>query len=153
MTNTIFTKPYSSPEQRQEAIIALFSGCIDEQAKYQKIIELGGLLPPFPEESCLEDNIVRGCQSIVYLDCKRESNGNLYFTAKSEALISSGLAALAIISYNGLSPQEVLQSNPFFIEKLGLAQSLTPGRSNGLASMITLIKQKALHFLLSEKHY
>ena len=151
MTNTIFTHSYALPEERQQAILAFFSGCNDEQAKYQKIIELGSSLPPFSEEYRLESNVVQGCQSIVYLDCKQKSDGKLYFTASSEALISSGLAALAIISYNGLSPEEVLQSNPYFIEKLGLAQSLTPGRSNGLASMITLIKQKALHFLLAQK--
>ena len=151
MTNTIFTQSHALPEERQQAILAFFSGCNDEQAKYQKIIELGASLPSFSEECRLEDNIVQGCQSIVYLDCKQASDGTLHFSASSEALISSGLAALAIISYNGLSPEEVLQSNPYFIEKLGLAQSLTPGRSNGLASMITLIKQKALHFLLAEK--
>lgn len=151
MTNQIFSSQQITPYDKQQSIIDYFASFIDEQTKYQKIIELGSKLPPFPSEKKIAENIVSGCQSVVYLHCIQDETGRLYFTAYSEALISSGLAALALAAYSGLFAEEILQTPPRFLEEIGLAKSLTPGRSNGLTSMLTLIKQKALQVYLNNR--
>lgn len=151
MTNQVFSIT-TDALQKQQNVVALFAGCPDEQARYQKIIELGAKLPPFPKEQKIPENIVNGCQSIVYLHCTQKEDGKLYFEAASEALISSGLAMLALAAYSGLSPEEILQTPAKFVEELGLGKSLTPGRSNGLLSMLTLIKQKSLLYCLKNKN-
>lgn len=150
MANQIFSSTQTTPADKQQRIINYFVNCPDEQAKYQKIIELGSNLPEFPSEQKRAENIVSGCQSIVYLHCAQDEEGRLFFTAYSEALISAGLAALAIAAYSGLFPEEILQTPPRFAEEIGLAKSLTPGRSNGLLSMLTLIKQKSLQIYLNK---
>lgn len=137
---------------KQQKVIDWFACCHDEQARYQKIIELGAKLPPFPQEHKTAKNIVSGCQSIVYLHCSQKEDGKLYFEASSEALISSGLAMLALSAYSGLLPEEILQTPANFVEELGLGKSLTPGRSNGLLSMLTLIKQKSLLYYLKRQN-
>lgn len=128
-------------------VSTLFSSNMSSEQKYQKIIELGNRLADFPEHDRTEENLVPGCQSQVYLNFS-EKDGKLFFNAYSEALISAGLAFLCISSYSGLTAEEILKSPPTFVETLGLTKSLSPGRSNGLASMISSIKKKALNFIL-----
>jgi cysteine desulfuration protein SufE len=133
----------------QEKIYSFFPEHLDVESKYKKIIEFGSFLPLLSLEDKVESNLVQGCQSIVYLSCKKVDN-KLFFYAHSEALISSGLAALAVTFYSGLSAESILKTPPFFIQKLQLCGSLTPGRSNGLASMINIIKKHALNFLIAK---
>lgn len=127
-------------------IDALFQGCETPHEKYKKIIELGRTLPPFPEEAKRDENIVRGCQSIVYLSAEMRDE-KLFFKAASDALISAGLAALLLKAYNGQSPEFILAGKPTFIEKHGIGSSLSPGRSNGLASMFLQMQKYALKYL------
>ncbi|MDN3506618.1 MAG: SufE family protein [Simkaniaceae bacterium] len=128
----------------------LFENCKTPEDRYQKIISLGKNLPPIAEIHKTTDNIVPGCQSIVYLHTEMRAD-NLYFTAASDALISSGLAGLLILAYNGHPPESVLKYKPTFLEELQITTSLTPGRSNGLASMYTRMQQDSLKFLIPLK--
>ena len=135
---------------KQDEVKKLFNLCLSADEKYKKIIELGQGQPSLAPEFKTPENIVKGCQSILYLRTYVE-NGHLYFQVESEALISSGLASLLTRVYSGETPETVLKCPPAFIDDLGLAASLTPGRSNGLASMYLRMKQEALKFLLSIK--
>jgi cysteine desulfuration protein SufE len=132
----------------QEHVINSFKEITDPQEKYKKIIELGLQAPPLPQDQRTESNLVSGCQSTVYLSAIESSDGKLYFSAYSEALISAGLAWIATQFYSGLRPEQILQTSPIFIEHLQLTQSLTPGRSNGLISMIDLIKKKSIQIYM-----
>jgi cysteine desulfuration protein SufE len=126
----------------------LFIHCRTGQDRYQKIIELGRDLPPMAPEEKIEENIVKGCQSIVYLSSE-VIDGKIYFTAHSEALISSGLAAILIRAYSGQAPEVVLKIKPTFLEELQILGSLSPSRSNGLANMFLRMQQDALKFLVT----
>lgn len=137
----------SSCLEKQRLLIEQFKSCHTLEDRYQKIIELGRALPPLSPEHKIEENIVRGCQSIVHLHSILE-NEKIYFTASSEALISSGLAALLIAVYNGESPETILTCKPTFIEELQIHATLSPGRSNGLSSMLLRMQQDALKFLV-----
>lgn len=114
---------------------------------YQKLIELGKTLPPFNATWEIEENLVSGCQSVMYLHCEVKDD-KLYFHAKSDALISAGLAALMCEKYSGMRAEEVLKTPPAFLDELGIPASLTPGRANGLASLFLKMKQQALQTLL-----
>lgn len=127
---------------------SLFCNCLTQQERYQKIIELGRELSPLPHEHCTEENIVKGCQSIVYLHSEL-TEGKIYFWAHSEALISAGLAALLIKAYSGHPPELILKSKPTFLEELQILGSLSPSRANGLANMFLRMQQDALKFLIS----
>ena len=130
-----------------EKVKALFKGCDDPEARYKKIIELGGKLPPMPPNEKVQENIVPGCQSLVYLSAEYVDE-KIYFTAYSDALISAGLASLLIEAYSGQSPEFIVKNHPTFLEELGITASLTPGRSNGLASMYRSMQKHALNFLI-----
>lgn len=124
-----------------------FAGCSLPEMIYQKIIEWGKKLPPFNPEWKNEENLVSGCQSLMYLHAETQE-GKIYFYAASDALISAGLAALLIEAYNGETPETVLTSPPLFLDSIGIPASLTPGRANGLASLYLKMKQEALKFLI-----
>ena len=111
--------------------------------KYEYLIELGKNLPPLEESSKQEKNLIKGCQSRVWLDVKRE-NGRLYFQADSDALITKGIISLLVQIFSGHTPAEILDSNMDFIEKIGLKDHLSPTRANGLLSMIQQIQMYAL---------
>lgn len=138
---------YASCLEKQQKLSALFASYATPDARYQKIIELGRTLPPYPPHLMTPDHIVSGCQSIVYLASTLE-NGRIQFQIHSEALISAGLAALLLAIYNDETPEAVLKCPPAFLDQLGIHASLTPGRSNGLSSMYLRMKQEALKYLL-----
>jgi len=131
------------PPDREAKVLSLFKECDSSELKVKKLIELGRSLPPMSDTLKTEENRVVGCQSIVYLHSTIKEE-KIYFTASSEALISSGLAALLIEAYSGLSPETILQSKPSFLEDLGIYASLSPGRSNGLSSMLLRMQKDAL---------
>lgn len=110
--------------------------------KYEYIIELGKLLDHYPDEAKTEDKLIKGCQSRVWLDYT-VSNGRVYFSADSDALITKGIISLLISVYSGRTAEEILSSDFSFIEKIGLKENLSPNRSNGLVSMITTIREIA----------
>lgn len=134
--------------EKQESVKKLFLLCKNNEEKYKTIIDLGRNLPKLPEKFKTEENLVQGCQSRMYLYSKVE-NGLLYFEAESDALISSGLAALLIRVYSGESPETILKSPPTYLEELAISQSLTPSRSNGLYSLHLRMKQEALKALIA----
>ncbi len=140
---------FESCLHKQEEMKKLFLGCLSVESKYQKIIDLGKEQRPLPAEHKREENLVAGCQSRMYLHSFMES-GKLFFECESDAIISAGLAALLIRVYSGEPPQVILKCPPKYIEELGIPQTLTPGRANGLASLYIRMKKEALRYFLLE---
>jgi cysteine desulfuration protein SufE len=114
------------------------------EEKYSYLIDLGRALPPYPEALRTPERIVSGCQSTLYLDAEMDPLGALLFQATSDALISQGLAALLIQVYSDLAPEIILLNPPLFLHELGLFASLSPHRSNGLASIYARMKEEAI---------
>ena len=123
--------------------MALFASCATAEEKYQKIIELGKMQPHLLPQFKVEANIVQGCQSRMYLHTRFEE-GLVYFECEADALISAGLGMLLVRVYSGEKPEVILTCPPYYIEELGIAQTLTPGRANGLAAVYLRMKQEAL---------
>jgi cysteine desulfuration protein sufE len=115
--------------------------------KYQMLIDLGNELEPLDEKYKNEQNLIDGCQSRVWLQCDNVE-GKLVFTADSDALITKGIIALLIRVLSNHTPQEIIDADLYFIDKIGLRQHLSPTRSNGLLSMVTKIKAYAVGFSL-----
>ena len=134
---------YFSCLERQEALKKTFQDCASEQARYEKIIQLGRNLPPFPSEQMTEENRVKGCQSNLFLYSEWK-DGRIYFKACSDALISAGLAAILLHVYNGETAEAILKCPPKFLEDLGIQASLSPNRANGLYSIHLKMQQDAL---------
>ena len=132
---------------KQSEIKDLFSSCANDEAKYAQIIELGKKLPRLPLAHKIKENLVRGCQSTMYLHSYL-NDGAVFFEAESDALVSAGLAALLVQVYNGESPEVILKCPPRYLEELGLSSSLTPNRANGLYSIHLRMKQDALKLLV-----
>lgn len=133
--------------QKQALVKAEFQKLPSEEAKYEKIIELGRKNPRLDNRYKTPDNLVTGCQSQMYLH-SHMSEGKIYFEADSDALISAGLAALLILVYSGQTPETVLKCPPHYLEDLGISTSLTPSRANGLYSVHLKMKQRALKHLM-----
>ncbi|HST27036.1 MAG TPA: SufE family protein [Rudaea sp.] len=130
------------PQAAQNAITEEFAFFGDWTERYQYLIDLGRKLPPFPDELKTEQYKVSGCQSQVWLVPGGDARV-LTFRAISDSAIVSGLIALLLRVYSGRSAQEILDTPPRFIDAIGLAQHLSPTRSNGLASMFQTIREYA----------
>ena len=129
----------------QDEIIEEFAEFTEWMDKYQMLIDLGNDLDGLDAEYKNEQNLIDGCQSRVWLQCDIK-DGKLVFTADSHALITKGIIALLIRVVNGHTPKEILDTDLYFIERIGLHQHLSPTRSNGLLSMVKKIKAYALAF-------
>jgi Fe-S metabolism associated domain protein len=129
----------------QDEIIEEFSEFTEWMDKYQMLIDLGNDLDGLDAEYKNEQNLIDGCQSRVWLQCDIK-DGKLVFTADSDALITKGIIALLIRIVSGHTPKEILDTDLYFIERIGLHQHLSPTRSNGLLSMVKKIKAYALAF-------
>jgi cysteine desulfuration protein SufE len=134
---------------RQEEVKRLFSTCANEEARYQKIIELGRGVKPLDGADKVPENIVPGCQSVMYMRTWREGK-RVFFQAESEALISSGLAQILILVYSGLMPEAILKCPPSYLDELKISTSLSPNRANGLYSIHLKMKQEALKLLMQQ---
>lgn len=132
-------------QEIENQIIEEFSIFTDWLDKYEYIIELGKNVPVIDEKAKSEENLIKGCQSRVWLDCWQE-DGKLHFAADSDAIITKGIISLLIRVYNGQEPKDILASNLSFIDAIGLQENLSPTRANGLVSMIKQIKMYALAF-------
>ena len=132
--------------QTQDEIIEEFEGLSDWMDRYAYIIDLGNTLPDFPEKLKTPENLIEGCQSRVWIDAKEESDGELTFEADSDALIVKGIVALLLRVLSGHTPQEILDADLYFIDKIGLREHLSPTRSNGLVSMVKQIHNYALAY-------
>ena len=120
----------------QDEIIEEFSGFDDWMDKYQMLIDLGNEQEPLDNKYKTEQNLIDGCQSRVWLQADYE-DGVIKFTAESDALIVKGIIALLIRALSGHTPQEILDTELYFIDEIGLKDHLSPTRSNGLLAMIS----------------
>lgn len=129
----------------QDEIIEEFAEFTEWMDKYQMLIDLGNELDALAPAYKNEQNLIDGCQSRVWLQCDIK-DGKLVFTADSDALITKGIIALLIRVVSGHTPKEILDTDLYFIERIGLHQHLSPTRSNGLLSMVKKIKAYALAY-------
>lgn len=131
--------------EQQDQIIEDFSFFADWTDKYEYIIQLGKDLPLIEEQYKTDDNLIRGCQSKVWLHADFR-DGKIYFTADSDALITKGLVSMMVSVLSGYTPKEIAESNIYFIDRVGLSSHLSPTRSNGLLSMLKQMKMYGLAF-------
>jgi cysteine desulfuration protein SufE len=132
----------ASAEQAQQDIADEFAFFGDWTERYQYLIDLGKRLPPFPEEYKTEEYRVHGCQSMVWLVPSGDVS-RMHFEATSDSAIVSGLIALVLRVYSDRSAEEIVATEPTFIQTIGLAKHLSPTRSNGLAAMLVKLKAYA----------
>ena len=131
----------------QDEVIEEFSDFEDWMDKYQLLIDLGNEQEPLDDKYKTESNLIDGCQSRVWLQADYK-DGALWFTAESDALIVKGIVALLIRVLSGHTPQEILDADLYFIDRIGLREHLSPTRSNGLLAMVKQIKAYALAYKL-----
>lgn len=129
----------------QDNIVDEFSMFDDWMQRYEYIIELGKSLPLIDEKFKTEENIIKGCQSKVWLHGE-ENNGKIAFTADSDAILTKGIIAILIRVFSNQKPADILEASTDFIDEIGLKEHLSPTRANGLVSMIKQIKMYALAF-------
>ena len=129
----------------QDEIIEEFEDLTDWMDRYQLLIDLGSELEPLDEKYKTESNLINGCQSRVWIQADY-SDGLLYITADSDALIVKGLIALLIRVLSEHTPREILDSELYFIDRIGLSDHLSPTRSNGLLAMVKQIRVYALAY-------
>jgi cysteine desulfuration protein SufE len=130
-------------EEREVEIIEEFSMFSDWMEKYEYIIDLGKEASPIENQYKTDDYLIRGCQSQVWLHAWKEDE-KVHFDADSDAFITKGIIALLIRVMDGLSPEEILNSDLHFIDEIGLKDHLSPSRANGLVSMIKQMKLYAI---------
>src|SRR5574344_53480 len=131
--------------EQQDEIISEFSDFDDWMDRYQVLIDMGNAQKPLDEKYKTEENLIDGCQSRVWLQCD-VADGKLIFTAESDALIVKGIVTLLIRVLSGHTPDEILNADLYFIEKIGLKEHLSPTRSNGLLAMVKQIRMYALAY-------
>ena len=130
----------------QDEIIADFSLFDDWMDKYNYLIELGNTLPPIDPAHRTEKYAISGCQSRVWLAANQTEDGRVWFTADSDAIITKGIISLLVKVLNGRTPREILETELYFIDRVGLRENLSPTRANGLAAMVKQMRMYALAF-------
>ena len=131
--------------ETQDEIIEEFTALDDWMDRYQMLIDLGEEQAPLADADKTEQNLIDGCQSLVWILCE-EKDGKLHFRADSDALIVKGLVALVLQVVNDHRPDEIYAADLYFIERIGLRDHLSPTRSNGLLAMVKQIRMYALAF-------
>ena len=131
---------------RQDEVIDEFDMFSDWMEKYEHIIEIGKDLSPMVEGEKVDENLIKGCQSRVWLSAKLNSEGEVVFSADSDAIITKGLVALMVHILSGSKASEIATADLYFLEKIGLHEHLSSTRSNGLASMVKQMKMYGLVF-------
>lgn len=132
----------------QNEIIAEFSELTDWMDRYAYIIDLGNTLPLYPENEKIPANLIEGCQSRVWISAQKNDDKTIHFDADSDALIVKGIIALLLKVLNDRTPDEILDADLYFVEKIGLKEHLSPTRSNGLVAMVKQIHNYARAFKL-----
>ena len=130
----------------QDEIIEEFSEFDDWMDRYGYIIDLGNQLPPIDEKFKTPQHLIEGCQSRVWINAEKNADGKLEFTADSDAIIVKGIISLLIKVLNNQTPDDILNSDLYFIDKIGLAEHLSPTRSNGLLAMVKQMRAYALAY-------
>lgn len=134
-----------SIQEIQDEIIEEFSELDDWMDRYQLLIDLGNEQEPLDEKYKIESNLIDGCQSRVWLQADYHDD-KLWFSAESDALIVKGIVSLLIRVLSGHTPQEILDADLYFIERIGLREHLSPTRSNGLLAMVKQMRAYALAY-------
>lgn len=134
-------------KEKQQEIVEEFDFLEDWEQKYEYIIDLGKELKGIPEEQKKEENLIKGCQSKVWLDAEF-TEGKLFFNADSDGILPKGIVSLLVSIYSGHTTQEILDSDFNFISEIGLQEFLSPSRANGLMAMTQQIKFYAVAFQL-----
>lgn len=134
-----------SIQQIQDEIVDEFSIFEDWMQRYEYMIELGKSLPLIKEQYKTDDNIIKGCQSRVWVHAELEGD-NLVFTADSDAIITKGIIAILIRTFSHQKPQDIIDANTTYIDEIGLKEHLSPTRANGLVSMIKQLKLYAVAY-------
>ena len=127
----------------QEEIVDEFALFDDWMQRYEYIIELGKTLPLIEEQYKLEENLIRGCQSKVWLHAEKEDD-KIVFTADSDAILTKGIIAILIRTFSDQKAVDVMNADMGFIDEIGLKEHLSPTRANGLVSMLKQIKLYAI---------
>jgi len=135
-----------SISQIQDEIIDEFSQFDDWMDKYALLIDLGNSLVPIDDKYKVPQNVIEGCQSRVWLTAELDGDRRIIYQAESDAILVKGIVALLLRVFSGRTPDEILNADLYFVEKIGLREHLSPTRSNGLLSMIKQIKLYALAF-------
>lgn len=135
----------SNIKEIQEEIVDEFSLFDDWMQRYEYMIELGKSLPLIDEKYKTEDNLIKGCQSKVWVHAEMQDE-KLVFTADSDAIITKGIVAILIRTFSNQHPKEIIDANTHFIDEIGLKEHLSPTRANGLVSMIKQLKMYALAY-------
>jgi cysteine desulfuration protein SufE len=132
-------------KELQEEIIEEFALFDEWMDKYEHIIELGKDLPIIDDQNKVEENLIKGCQSRVWLHAELVDKKIIY-SADSDAIITKGIIALVIRVFSNNTPKDIAQSELFFIDQIGLQEHLSPSRSNGLLAMVKQIKMYSIAF-------
>ena len=139
-----------SINELQDNVIEEFADFDDWMDKYALLIDLGNSLPPLEEKYKTESNLIEGCQSRVWLQADYV-DGKILFKGESDAVIVKGIVSLLISILSGHTPQEILDADLYFIEKIGLKEHLSPTRSNGLVAMVKQMRMYTLAFRTKEQ--
>ena len=137
-------------KELQNNVIEEFADFDDWMDKYALLIDLGNSLPPLEEKYKTESNLIEGCQSRVWLQADYV-DGKILFKGESDAVIVKGIVSLLISILSDHTPQEILDADLYFIEKIGLKEHLSPTRSNGLVAMVKQMRMYALAFRTKEQ--
>ena len=130
----------------QDNIIDEFSQFDDWMDRYSYLIELGNELAPLAENEKTPQNVIEGCQSRVWLTAEQKEDGKIIFSGESDAILVKGIVSLLIKVLTNHTAQEIIDSELYFIDKIGLKEHLSPTRSNGLLAMVKQMKLYALAF-------
>ena len=136
-------------KENQQEVVEEFAFLEDWEQKYEYIIDLGKELDGLPDDKKTDDNLIRGCQSKVWIDAEF-TDGKLFFNADSDGILPKGIVSLLVRIYSGHSTQEILDSDFDFISEIGLQEFLSPSRANGLMAMTKQIKFYAVAFQLKK---
>ena len=129
---------------KQQELIEEFAMFPSWMEKYEYIIELGRDLVVLPDNEKNEDNLIKGCQSRVWINAQKNTDGTLHFEADSDAIITKGMVSLIVRIFEGEKGQDIVDAPMDFLKEIGLMENLSPTRSNGLAAMIKQIKTYGL---------
>jgi cysteine desulfuration protein SufE len=129
---------------KQQELIEEFAMFPSWMEKYEYIIELGKDLVVLPDSEKNEDNLIKGCQSRVWINAQKNADGTLHFEADSDAIITKGMVSLIVRIFEGEKGQDIVDAPMDFLKEIGLMENLSPTRSNGLAAMIKQIKTYGL---------
>lgn len=137
---------------KQDEIIEEFSGLDDWMDRYGMIIDMGNSLSPIDEKYKTPEHLIEGCQSRVWVNAELSPEGKVIFTADSDAIIVKGIISMLVDVLSGHTPQEILEADLYFIDRVGLSEHLSPTRSNGLLAMVKQMRLYAMAFkALQEK--